>query len=144
MPAFEAVAEARLERVTAAADAWSALRNRYLGLHDQLTQQVADRMAAFGAALGNNPKAVTAFLDSGPDGTNGHLEYLLKDRKWPADNGHAFPGGVDLGAGPLGPALEAAATGDPDDSSVDVMQRHAANTQNSSQVVVGDALRGRP
>ncbi|MFD7643431.1 DUF6571 family protein [Kitasatospora sp. NPDC059795] len=70
----------------------------------------ADPMAGFAAALGNNPDAATAFLDPGPGGTNDHLTYLLKDREWPLDAGN---GTFHATSGPLGPALEAAATGDP-------------------------------
>ncbi|MFF0387969.1 hypothetical protein ACFYS8_04650 [Kitasatospora sp. NPDC004615] len=70
----------------------------------------ADPMAAFAVALGNNPDAATAFLDPGPGGTNDHLNYLLKDRQWPLDGDRGM---FHATAGPLGPALEAAATGDP-------------------------------
>ncbi|WP_404870934.1 hypothetical protein ACI1MP_37410 (plasmid) [Kitasatospora griseola] len=70
----------------------------------------ADPMAGFAVALGNNPDAATAFLDPGPGGANDHLKYLLKDREWPLDAGN---GTFHATSGPLGPALEAAATGDP-------------------------------
>ncbi|GAA2119566.1 PPE domain-containing protein [Kitasatospora saccharophila] len=70
----------------------------------------ADPMAGFSAALGHNPDAATAFLDPGPGGANDHLKYLLEVRKWPLDVGDGM---FHASSGPLGPALEAAATGDP-------------------------------
>ncbi|BAJ32448.1 MULTISPECIES: DUF6571 family protein [Kitasatospora] len=93
-----------------------------------------DPMGAFSVALGNNPQAATAFLDPGPDGSNKHLDYLLKERVWYYDGrSPSFPGDP----GPLGPALEAAATGDPA-GQADGDRRHTeAQARTAQAILVG-------
>ncbi|MGY0058530.1 hypothetical protein ACWY4P_18590 [Streptomyces sp. LZ34] len=66
--------------------------------------------------MGKQPDVAKAFLDPGANGENDHLQYLLRDRTWPSvvmqtpDGDIYYEDDPDSRLG-LGPALEAAATG---------------------------------
>ncbi|NUS86791.1 MAG: hypothetical protein HOY75_29725 [Streptomyces sp.] len=66
--------------------------------------------------MGKQPDVAKAFLDPGAHGENDHLKYLLQDRDWPKivmqtpDGDIYYRDDPDSRTG-LGPALEAAATG---------------------------------
>ncbi|MEU1664542.1 DUF6571 family protein [Streptomyces sparsogenes] len=66
--------------------------------------------------MGKQPEVATEFLDPGVNGDNDHLRYVLHDRNWPkvvmqtADGDIYYEDNPDSRRG-LGPALEAAATG---------------------------------
>ncbi|WP_033212848.1 DUF6571 family protein [Kitasatospora phosalacinea] len=94
----------------------------------------ADPMGAFAVALGNNPQAATAFLDPGPDGSDKNLEYLLKERRWPLDSDQYGTFATNA-VGQLGPALEAAATGDPA-GHADGDRRHTEAQARTAQAVL--------
>jgi hypothetical protein len=66
--------------------------------------------------MGKQPDVANAFLDPGADGKNDHLRYLLQDRTWPSVVMQTPDGDIYYEDDPksrvgLGPALEAAATG---------------------------------
>ena len=90
---------------------WSGNATRSLG---STHLGALDPMAGFMDALGHNPEASTEFLTS--DATiNGekvdHLDYLLKDRKWPEGADYTGNASDPSGYNNLGHAMESATTG---------------------------------
>jgi hypothetical protein len=86
-------------------------------------------MAGFMDALGHNPEASTEFLTS--DATiNGekvdHLDYLLKDRKWPEGADYTGNASDPSGYNNLGHAMESATTGRAFDDTDGAPVKHTA------------------
>lgn len=104
-----------------------------------------DPMASFMDALGHNPGASLEFLNGTtetPDGESiDHLDYLMKERKWP--EGMEFTGDSKHtdGINTLGHALESATTGAPYDYDGVTMPEHTkaeASLVNDLVTTLGD------
>jgi hypothetical protein len=90
---------------------WSGGSTRFLG---STHLGALDPMTGFMDALGHNPEASTEFLtsDSTADGEKvDHLDYLLKDRKWPEGAEYTGDSKDPSGYNNLGHAMESATTG---------------------------------
>ncbi|GAA1349112.1 DUF6571 family protein [Streptomyces beijiangensis] len=119
-------------------DFWSSSSNRFLGSPHM---GAIDPMAGFMDALGHNPDASTEFLGSSTsvDGKDvDHLDYLMKDRKWP--QGADFTGDAKnpSGVNNLGHAMESATSGQPYDYEGDTMPKHTAEQANLVNSIVGN------